>query len=175
MPRTRCQCLTRSPRAPTSLRAMRRTLVPALLMCSLLVNGVLTAVLVSRVDNEGAAVVVAQTVPRVTRAATVATATANAVTTVGRAARDGAATETAQLHAQRRARASTRTRPTARATTTRTVRRRNAPAVPRPSRASVERRLMLLLLEPHANVPRRFVDQRTGLVKNNVQVACKRR
>ena len=152
--------------------AIRRTLVPAVLMCSLLVNGVLTAVLVSRVDGQGVAVVVAQTV---TSDAQVPTTTATT-----RVAAKSSAAPTANPATVRRTRPArvtkkkvrARARSKARATTAAKHSRSVAP----PSRASAERKLMLLMLAPHsATVPRRFVDAQTGLLKNNVQVSCKRR
>jgi hypothetical protein len=43
------------------------------------------------------------------------------------------------------------------------------------AKASVERRLVSLIISaPAKKLPRRFVDATTGLVKNNVQVVCRR-
>jgi hypothetical protein len=40
----------------------------------------------------------------------------------------------------------------------------------------VERKVISLIIEaPARRLPRKFVDATTGLVKNNVQVACRRR
>lgn len=44
-----------------------------------------------------------------------------------------------------------------------------------PAKAAVERRLVSLILDaPPSNLPPAFVDRTTGLVKNNVQVVCRR-
>jgi hypothetical protein len=44
-----------------------------------------------------------------------------------------------------------------------------------PSKAAVERRVIsLILASPARKLPHRFVDATTGLVKNNVQVVCRR-
>jgi hypothetical protein len=49
-------------------------------------------------------------------------------------------------------------------------------ALPISAKASVERRLMSLIISaPARKLPRGFVDATTGLVKNNVQVLCRRR
>jgi hypothetical protein len=43
-------------------------------------------------------------------------------------------------------------------------------------KGAVERRIVsLILLAPARKLPRDFIDPTTGLVKNNVQVVCKRR
>jgi hypothetical protein len=161
--------------------AVRRGLVPTLLMCSLLANGVITAILVTRNDGQDRTVVVAQTMTSVGRASTAAAA--NAVTE-----RSTPPKRVTTRHTSRK-RATTSHTPHKRATTPKTATHgersrthattgnRRANAGPRLSRASVERKvLMLLMLAPrNGKVRRRFVDQRTGLIKNNVQVACERR
>jgi hypothetical protein len=44
------------------------------------------------------------------------------------------------------------------------------------AKAAVERRLASLIISaPVRKLPRRFVDPTTGLIKNNVQVVCRRR
>jgi hypothetical protein len=49
------------------------------------------------------------------------------------------------------------------------------PKVKLPAASVVERRLLLsMIATPGRDVPAAFLDPRTGLVKNNVQVACRR-
>jgi hypothetical protein len=112
----------------------RKRLIPAALLCSLLVNGFLVAQLVARKGRE--------------------TATPVAVRM---------STSTDEL-------------PTAQSTT--------AVAPPAPVQAAssastktaVERKLVsLIVAAPAHKLPNRFVDPATGLVKNNVQVVCRRR
>jgi hypothetical protein len=151
--------------------AVRGGLVPTLLMCSLLANGVITAILVTRNDGQDGTVVVAQTMTSVGRVSTAAAA--NAVTE-----RSTPPERVTTRHTPRK-RATTSKTATheGRSRTHATTGNRRANAAPRLSRASVERKLLMrLTLAPRSGkVPRRFVDQRTGLVKNNVQVACDRR
>ena len=128
----------------------RRRLVPAVLMCSLLVNGFLVAELVTR-KGEGATQVA---VRMVTLTQTPSSVTAPAVPPTFAA--------------------STQARKTRQATKVST----NLSASTKVSAAkgALERRIVsLILLAPAGKLPRAFIDPTTGLVKNNVQVACKSR
>jgi hypothetical protein len=112
----------------------RKRLVPAALLCSLLVNGFLAAKLVTRADE--AATSAAALLP------------ARAVTTPvgGVSSIDSIRHNFVQLKPQRR----------------------------QVEKASVERKLVsLVLAAPAKKLPRPFVDPRTGLIRNNVQVSCR--
>jgi hypothetical protein len=114
---------------------LRKRVMVAVLMCSLLVNGVVLADVVGRTDDS---------VPAVAPPVTV---------TVGPLAQSVASSPSSP-------------QPTSSVSTTpaRTV---------EATRASVERKLIAqILASPAGKLPRIFLDERTGLVKNNVHVVC---
>jgi hypothetical protein len=122
----------------------RRRLVPAALMCSLLVNGFLVA---ERVAGKGA------------EATQVAI---RMVTLTESSSSVGAPTVPPTSPA------STQARKASRAT--------KPPTKVSAAKGGVERRIVsLILLAPAGKLPRAFIDATTGLVKNNVQVVCKRK
>jgi hypothetical protein len=133
------------------LRAVaRRTFVPAVLGCSLFANGILASLLVTHGDGR--------------HVAANATPPAASVT----------ATLTRALHAKPKAPAKQKTlakRPTKRRTT-----RRPRTIAPRrlPEKTIAEQKLVALILQaPARKLPRRFIDPKTGLVRNNVRVVCR--
>jgi hypothetical protein len=128
----------------------RRRLVPAVLMCSLLVNGFFVAELVAR-KGEGATQVAVRMVTLTQTPSSV-----NAPTV------------------PRTFAASTQARKTRRATKVST--QVSASTKASAAKGALERRIVsLILLAPAGKLPRAFIDPTTGLVKNNVQVACKSR
>lgn len=122
----------------------RRRLVPAALMCSLLVNGFLVADRVAGKSEEATQVAIRM----VTLTQTASSVTASTVL------------------------------PTAAASTRA---RKAPPALKLPTKAlaakgAVERKIVsLILVAPAGKLPRAFLDPTTGLVKNNVQVVCKKK
>jgi hypothetical protein len=116
----------------------RRRLVPAALLCSLLVNGFLAAKLLTRTDE-------ATTSAAALLPARAVTSAAGGVTSI-----DSVKRNVAQL------------------TSPETSQRTQI------EKASVERKLVsLILAAPAGKLPRPFVDPMTGLIRNNVQVACR--
>lgn len=114
----------------------RRRLLPAVLMLSLLVNGLLAAHLVASHQQDRVAV---------------------RVVTLGPSSSTGPTTRSTSVPAD----TSVHSTVSAAATT---------------PKALVERRLAALIISaPARKLPREFVDATTGLVKNNVQVVCRRR
>jgi hypothetical protein len=112
----------------------RKRLLPAALLCSLLVNGFLVADLVARKGRETVTPVAVRIVTSSEELST--PPSTNAVGPMAPVL-------------------------TAKSVTT------------KQTKASVERRLVsLILAAPVAKLPRRFVDPKTGLVKNNVHVVC---
>ena len=147
---------------------VRRALVPTLVIAGLLAGGAYAAILVTRNDGQGRTFAVApvtSAAPSPGSAGNAATArhTASSLPTTLGTPHKRAATSPVSATKTSRTRAAT---PSPRAN-----------AGPHPSRASVERKLLtrLMLAPRNGDVPRRFVDQRTGLIKNNVQVTCKPR
>lgn len=122
----------------------RRRLVPAALMCSLLVNGFLVADRVAGKGEEATQVAIRM----VTLTQSASSVTASTVL------------------------------PTAAASTRA---RKAPPALKLPTKAlaakgAVERKIVsLILVAPAGKLPRAFLDPTTGLVKNNVQVVCKKK
>jgi hypothetical protein len=129
----------------------RRRLVPAALMCSLLVNGFLVAHRVAGQGEEATQVAIRM----VTLTQSVSSVSAPTVPPTS-----AASTQTSA--------ASTQARKAARAT--------KVPTKVSAAKGAVERKIVsLILLAPARKLPRVFVDPTTGLVKNNVQVVCKRK
>jgi len=129
----------------------RRRVLPAALMCSLLLNGLLVAHLVVRTGGADSSA----GVPLAVRPATVNQAT------TGHAA--GGA-----VLPDEPARSRTRTTSAARGIARSSSHERDV------TKASVERRLITLIIAASARrLPRALVDPKTGLLKNNVQVVCR--
>ncbi len=132
----------------------KRRLVPAVLMCSLLVNGFLVGEIVARKGEEATQVAVRMV------------------------------TLTQSVESQSVSSVSAPTVPPTFAASTHARRARGAPVLTKVAAAkkvvaakgALERRIVsLILLAPARKLPRAFIDPVTGLVKNNVQVVCKRR
>jgi hypothetical protein len=120
----------------------RRRLLPAVLMLSLLVNGLLVAHFVARTGNQPS-----DKQDRV----------ANRVVTLGPSSSTGPTTQSTSVVADTSAYST-------------------SPAAVTAPKTLVERRLAALIISaPARKLPRQFVDATTGLVKNNVQVVCRRR
>jgi hypothetical protein len=128
-------------RGPTTFA--RKRLVPAALLCSLLVNGFIAAELLMRADDNTATQVAVRMVTLDESTAVVRpTSTASTVSS------EVALTARKQKRKQKRFATS----------------------------AAVERKLIVrIVASPIRTLPPRFVDRTTGLVKNNVQVVCRRR
>jgi len=123
----------------------KRRLVPAALLCSLLANGLFVARIVSHNGEEATQVAV-----RVVTITASSPETTTTPTFPGSAAGPPTGPRTSQ-----------RTSTISRALT---------------AKASVERKVVsLILTAPTRKLPRAFIDPATGLVKNNVQVICKKR
>ncbi len=143
----------------------RRRLLPAALMWSLFVNGILVADLLTRTDGEASG----QKAPVAVRMVTVQRSSPDPT----RAAPLPAAEPSTSVVPPTLAAPPTWGAPS---------RSRAAATAARPSKrlqvtkALVERRLVsLIIAAPARKLPRQFVDGTTGLVKNNVQVVCRRR
>ena len=146
----------------------RKRVLPAALMCSLLVNGLLVAHLVAQTGGQKSTAV-----PLAVRPATViqgasGSGTIGAVLPTVIQGAIGSGTSSAVLPAgvsTSRAQVTSR----AAAAVSSSARERHV------SKGSVERRLIsLIIAAPARRLPRAFVDPKTGLVKNNVQVVCQR-
>jgi hypothetical protein len=112
----------------------RKRLLPAALLCSLLVNGFLAAQLVTRKGRETATPVAVRMLTSPEELATAPSTTAVAPSAPVQTAKSATA------------------------------------------KTSVERKLVsLIVAAPARKLPTRFIDPTTGLVKNNVQVVCRRR
>jgi hypothetical protein len=121
----------------------RRRLVPAALMCSLLVNGFLVAERVAGKGEEATQVAI--------RMVTLTQSSSSV---------------------------SAPTVPPTSSTSTQTLKARSAtkPSTKVSAKGAIERRIVsLILLAPSGKLPRAFIDRTTGLVKNNVQVVCRRK
>jgi hypothetical protein len=126
----------------------RRRLVPAALMCSLLVNGFLVADLVAGKGDDATQVAIRMVT--LTESASSVSATTVSAPTVP--AISAVATET------------------------RTARRAKLSTKVSAEKGAVERKIVsLILFAPARKLPRDFIDPTTGLVKNNVQVVCNKR
>ena len=127
------------PRWRDAADVSKRHLVPAALMCSLLVIGFLVADLVTQRGEEAAQVAVRIVTPT---ESVLTTPRTSAVPTGGRGSRPATKLSTTVLR----------------------------------TKGAVERRIVSLILSaPARKLPRNFIDPTTGLVKNNVQVACVRK
>jgi hypothetical protein len=131
----------------------RRRLLPAALMCSLLVNGFLVAERVAGKGEEATQVAI-RMVTLTQSSSSVSAPTVPATSSTSTQALK-ARSSTQAL----KARSATK-RPT------------NVSA----AKGAIERRIVsLILLAPSGKLPRAFIDKTTGLVKNNVQVVCRRK
>jgi hypothetical protein len=130
----------------------RRRLVPAALMCSLLVNGFLVADLVAGKGDDATQVAIRMVT--LTESASSVSASSVSEPTVPSTVPPTSVVLT-EARKARRATASTKV----------TV-----------EKGAVERKIVsLILFAPARKLPRDFIDSTTGLVKNNVQVVCNRR
>jgi hypothetical protein len=136
----------------------RRRLVPAALMCSLLVNGFLVADLVAGKGDDATQVAI-RMVTLTESASSVAASSASEPTVPP--------TSVALTKAQKARRAAASTKVSA---------EKGAVEQVTVEKAAVERKIVsLILFAPARKLPRDFIDPTTGLVKNNVQVVCNRR
>jgi hypothetical protein len=127
----------------------RRRLLPAVLMLSLLANGLMAADLVA-----GAG-----------RGASSQDRAALRVVTLGQGSSTFPTTPTTSVGPERSAASASRPAITP-----------EPSSLPGGAKAAVERRLASLIISaPVRKLPRRFVDPTTGIIKNNVQVVCRRR
>ena len=125
------------PATTVAARFLRKRVLPAALLCSLVVNGYFAADLVVRRDSNAAAPVPLAAYPSLSSASV------------------SGPTLSSGVAASRRTFASAPSRRAARKTV-------------------VERKLVSLVLSaPSRKLPRAFVDPKTGLVRNNVQIACR--
>jgi hypothetical protein len=133
----------------------RTRLAPAVLMASLFVNGVLVADLVAG-DGKHSTL---QQAPVALRVGTFRESSSPSTITPATPPPASSAAAGASKTPKSRAARSTS--------------KRAAPL--RVTKSFVERKLILLVLSaPARKLPHQFVDERTGLVKNNVQVVCRR-
>ncbi len=131
----------------------RRRLVPAVLMCSLLVNGFLVADLVAGKGEEATPVAIRMVTQTQSASSVSAAITAPTVPPTS-----AVATEARKA---RRATVSTKVSVSTKLSA---------------EKGAVERKIVsLILLAPARKLPPDFIDPTTGLVKNNVRVVCKRR
>jgi hypothetical protein len=138
----------RKPKWGEAAAFSRRRLVPAALLCSLLANGLLVAHVMARQGEEATQVAVRMVTLTESAATTSQTSTSQTSTSQTSAAQTG------QPKPSRVPKASTRLA----------------------SKSAVERRLVSLILSaPARKLPRSFIDPTTGLVKNNVQVVCRKK
>jgi hypothetical protein len=123
----------------------RRRLLPAALMCSLLVNGFLVADLVAGKGDDATQVAIRMVT--LTESASSVGASSVSEPTVP-------PTSVVLTKAQK-------------------VRRATAPTKALAEKSAVERKIVsLILFAPARKLPPDFIDSTTGLVKNNVQVVC---
>ena len=133
----------------------KRRLVPAALLGSLLANGLFVAHLVARQGEQATQVAVRI----VTRTHTVPSSPR---------------ISTAPAASELKAHAAPRVKP--RSATTVTTARISTKSARLNTKSAVERRVVSLILSaPARKLPPNLVDPTTGLVKNNVQVVCKKR
>jgi len=129
----------------------KRRLVPAALLCSLLANGLLVARIVAHQGEE-------------------ATQVAVRVVTVTARTR-----ETPSIRATPSFPETTITRTTAHPTSLRTSQPTTTISRALTARGTIERKILsLMLAAPARKLPPDFIDPTTGLVKNNVQVICRK-
>jgi hypothetical protein len=132
---------------PKAVGFVRRRILPVALMGSLLANGYLAAQLLAREDEKPNAV--APVAFRPVTVTTQSSKTAATQVTVPRRRRSNAISSRPLRPRQRRHAVTTK--------------------------ASVERKLVsLIVTAPARKLPPAFIDPETGLVRNNVQVACRR-
>jgi hypothetical protein len=123
----------------------RRRLVPAALMCSLLVNGFLVAERVAGKGEEATQVAIRMVTLTQVSSSVSAPTTGSPVSS----------TSTQAAKARNEAKVT--------------------PKVSAAKGAIERRIVSLILLAPSGKLPRAFIDRTTGLVKNNVQVVCQRK
>jgi hypothetical protein len=147
--------LRRRPRWREAATFAQKRLVPAALLCSLLGNGFLAAEMLSRAGEEATPVAV--------RMVTL-TESGSAVQSTGSpsTARQEVTTTAEPQHVK-----------TAEPQHVKTAELQHVKL--RATSAMVERKIVsLILAAPARKLPPRFIDRATGLVKNNVQVVCRR-
>ena len=153
--------VVRDPRWLTATTFARRRVVQAALLSSLLVNGFFVADLVTHGGD--AAIQVAVRMVTLTEVPS----TSSAISTVPAGRKEGSSAAEISTRASSPLLGSTRAQKAPRA---------KAPATPLPAKSIVERKVVsLILTAPARKLPRNFIDASTGLVKNNVQVVCRKR
>jgi hypothetical protein len=139
--------LRRRPRWREAATFAQKRLVPAALLCSLLGNGFLAAEMLSRAGEEATPVAVRMVT--LTESGSAAQSTGSPST-----ARQEVTTTAEPQHVKTAELQQVKLRATS---------------------AMVERKIVsLILAAPARKLPPRFIDRATGLVKNNVQVVCRR-
>jgi hypothetical protein len=135
----------------------RRRLVPAALMCSLLVNGFLVADLVAGKGDDATQVAIRMVT--LTESASSVSASSVSASSVSEPTVPSTVPPTSVV-----------------LTEARKARRATASTKVTVEKGAVERKIVsLILFAPARKLPRDFIDSTTGLVKNNVQVVCNRR
>ena len=151
----------REPRWFGATTFARRRVVQAALLSSLLVNGFFVADLVTR-DGDAATQVAVRMVT-VTEVAS----TSSAVSTMPTGTQEGSSSSEVST---------TASSPFLGSTGEQKVPRAKASATHLLAKSIVERKVVsLILTAPARKLPRDFIDASTGLVKNNVQVVCRKR
>jgi hypothetical protein len=152
--------LRRRPRWREAATFGQKRLVPAALLCSLLGNGFLAAEMLSRAGEEATPIAVRMVTLTESGSAAQSTASPSTVRMVTLTESGTAAQSTASPSTAREV-----------ATTTTA----KLPQEKLRATSMVERKLVsLIVAAPARKLPPRFVDRATGLVKNNVQVVCRR-
>jgi hypothetical protein len=149
----------RDPRWLTATTLGKRRIVQAALLASLLVNGFFVADLVTR-DGDAATQVAVRTVTL-----TEIPSTSSAISTVPTGTQEGPSA----------AEVSTTASSPSLLSTGKLKARAKATAI-LPAKGVVERKVIFLVLAaPARKLPRGFIDPTTGLVKNNLQVVCRKK
>jgi hypothetical protein len=152
----------RDPRWFGATTFARRRVVQAALLSSLLVNGFFVADLVTR-DGDAATQVAVRMVT-VTEVAS----TSSAISTMPTATQEGSSSSEVSTTAA--------SSPFLGSTGEQKVPHTKASATHLLAKSIVERKVVsLILTAPARKLPRDFIDASTGLVKNNVQVVCKKK
>jgi hypothetical protein len=147
--------LRRRPRWREAATFAQKRLVPAALLCSLLGNGFLAAEMLSRAGEEATPVAVRMVTLTESGAAVQSTGSPST-------ARQEVTTTAEPQHVK-----------TAELQHVKTAELQHVKL--RATSAMVERKIVsLILAAPARKLPPRFIDRATGLVKNNVQVVCRR-
>jgi hypothetical protein len=160
----------RDPGWLTATTFARRRAVQAALLSSLLVNGFFLADLVTR-EGDAATQVAVRMVTL-----TEVQPTSSAISTVPAGKQEGSSAPEISTTASSPSLGSTGEQKAPRAKREQKAPRAKTSATHLLSKSIVERKVVsLILTAPARKLPRNFIDASTGLVKNNVQVVCRKR